>query len=61
MVTMVNEVTSFVKNNSCDYKCKFSDITCNSNQKWNNETCQCECKKQNTFKKDYYWNGSTGI
>ena len=43
MVTMVNEATSFVKNNSCDYKCKFNNITCISNQKWNNETCQCDC------------------
>ena len=29
---------------SCDRKCKFNSTTCNSNQKWNNETCQCECK-----------------
>ena len=26
-------------------KCKFNSTTCNSNQKWNNKTCQYECKK----------------
>ena len=25
------------KHISCDYKCKLNSITCNSNQKWNNE------------------------
>ena len=29
---------------SWDCKCKFSNRTCNSNQKWNNETFQCEGK-----------------
>ena len=28
----------------CGYKYKLNSITCNSNQKWNDETCQCECK-----------------
>ena len=25
-------------------KCKFNSTMCNSNQKWNNKTCQYECK-----------------
>ena len=29
---------------SCDCKCKFNSATFNSKQKWNNKTCQCECK-----------------
>ena len=29
---------------SYDCKCKFNSATCNSNRKWNNETCQCECE-----------------
>ena len=33
----------------------------NSNQKWNNETCQCECKNCRTYKKYYSWNPSTCI
>ena len=43
------------QNISCDFKWKFSSATCNSNQKWNNKTCHCECKK------DYSWNHSTYI
>ena len=45
----------------CDCKCKFNSTACNSNQKWNNETCQCECKNYRTCKKDYIWNPSTCI
>ena len=40
---------------SCDCKCKFKSARCDSNQKWNNKTCQCECKN---CKKDYSWNPS---
>ena len=29
----------------------FSTTTCNSNQKWNNETCHWECKNYHTWKK----------
>ena len=35
----------------CDCKCKLNSKTCNSNQKCNNETCQCECKIYRTWKK----------
>ena len=35
--------------------------TCTSNQKWNNKTCQGECKNYCTCKKDYSWNPSTCI
>ena len=31
---------------------------CNSNQKWNNDKCQCEC---HACKKDYSWNPSSCI
>ena len=40
-------------------KCKFNSTTCNSNQKWNNEACQCECKIYNKCKKDFSWNPSS--
>ena len=46
---------------SCDYKYKFDSTKCNSNQKWNNKTCQYECKNYRTCKKDYNWNPSTYI
>ena len=35
--------------------------TRNSNQKWNNKTCQCECKNYRTREKDYSWNLSICI
>ena len=46
---------------SCDCKYKFDSTTCNSNQKWNNETLQCECKNYCTCKKDYSLVRSTCI
>ena len=32
---------------SCECTCKFDERKCNSNQKWNNDKCRCECKKHN--------------
>ena len=46
---------------SCDCKCKFNTTICNSNKKWNNKTCQCECKHYRKCKKVYSWNPSTCI
>ena len=46
---------------SCDCKCKFSNTTCNSNQKWNKNACQGECKNYHKFEKDYSWNPSACI
>ena len=37
---------------------------CKSNQKWNNDECQWECKnpkEHNACDKDYIWNPSTCI
>ena len=45
----------------CNFECKLSSTTCNSNQNCNNETCQCACKNYRTCKKDYIWNPSTCI
>ena len=61
MITNKNEAKTMIKHISYDCKCKFSSITCNSNQKWNNETCQCECKSYHKCKNDYSWNSSTCI
>ena len=38
---------------ACGYEHKLNSATCNSNQKWSNETCQgeCECKHYRTCKK----------
>ena len=61
MITNKNEVKTLVKHTSCDCKCKFHSTACNSNQKWNTETCQCECKSYRTCKKYYNWNPNTCI
>ena len=42
--------------------CKFDGIKCNSNQKWNSNKCQCQCKNPKEYhvcKKDYIWNPAT--
>ena len=36
---------------SFDCKFKFNSTNCNSNQKWNNKTFQCECKNTVPVKK----------
>ena len=53
MITNKNEAKAITKHISCDCKCKFSSTICNSNQKWNNETGQCECKNYLKCTKDY--------
>ena len=42
-------------------KCKFNSTRCNSDQKWNNETCQCECKNYRKCQNGYSWNSSIYI
>ena len=61
MIKNVNEAKAFVKLNSNDCKCNFSSKTCNSNQKWSNETCQCECKNYQKCKSGHSWNPSKFI
>ena len=51
MITNKFETKSITKHISCDCKCKFNSTTCNSNQKWNNRICQCECKNYRRCKK----------
>ena len=38
MITKKTEVKTMVKHISCGFKWKLNRTTCNSNQKWNNET-----------------------
>ena len=51
-----NEVKTVTKHILFDCKCKFNSTTCNSNQKWNNKTGQCECKNYHKCKKNYSLN-----
>ena len=59
MVTGINESKTLTKHISCKCKCKFDGRKCNSNQKWNDDKCQCECKKHNICEKYYIWNPDT--
>ena len=45
----------------CNRKFNINSITCNSDHKWNNETCQYKCKYYRTCKNDNSWNPSTCI
>ena len=44
MITNKDETKAVTEHISCNCKYKFNSATCNSNQRWNNEKCQCECK-----------------
>ena len=59
LISNKNEAKAIAKHISWDCKWKFSSKTCNSNQKWNNNRFQCECKNYHKSKKDYNWNLST--
>ena len=59
MITGINESKTLTTHISCECKCKFDRTKCNSNQWWNNDKCQCECKKHHTCDKDYVWNPAT--
>ena len=61
MITRINEVKVLVKQTSCDFKCEFSNATCNLIQKWNNDKCKCESKKYHAVKKVYSWNPITCV
>ena len=61
MITNKNEAKAMTEHISRDCKCKFNSTVYNSNQKWNNKTCQCECKNYGTCKKDCSWNHNTCI
>ena len=60
MIRRVNESRILIKPNSCDCKCKFQGIKCNSNQNWNTNKCWFECKNpiKHNYEKCYVWNPS---
>ena len=56
MITGINEWKKLTKHVSWKCEYKFDSRKCNSNQKWNNDKCGCECKnpkKHCVWKKDY--------
>ena len=44
MIAGINEPKALTNHISWECKCKFDGRKCNSEQKWNNDKCQCECK-----------------
>ena len=56
VITGKNESKIWTKDISHQCKYKFDGRKCNSNQNWNNDKCQYECKKYNVHEKDYTWN-----
>ena len=40
-----NESRTLIKHISCKWRCKCDGKKWNSQQEWNNDNCQCECKK----------------
>ena len=59
MITGINVLKTLTKHISCECKCKFDGIKCNSNQWWNNNKCLCHCKKVQVREKDYVCNPAT--
>ena len=61
MITNKNDAKAMTERISCDCKCKFNITPYNSKQKWNNKTCQWECKNYCKCKEYYSWNPITFI
>ena len=59
VITGINESKTLTKHVSCECKCKFDAEKCNSNQKWNNDKCCCECKRHHICEKYYIWYSAT--
>ena len=54
----INESKTLTKHISCECECQLDGKKINTNQWWNNDKCQCECKKRRVCEKDYIWNPS---
>ena len=59
MITGIKESKTLTKHILCKCKCKFDSRKCNSNEKWNNHKCWCQCKKHYICEKSYIWNADT--
>ena len=44
MIAEINESKKLAKHTSWESKRRFDETKCNSDQWWNNDKCQCECK-----------------
>ena len=61
MITGMYELKTLTKHISskCKCECRVDWKKCNSDQYWNNDKCQYECKKCHACVKDYVWNPCT--
>ena len=59
IITVITESKTLTKHISCECKCKFDERKCYSYQWWNNDKCQCKCKKCHVCEKYYIWNSAT--
>ena len=44
-ILRTNETRHVKWHESCKCKCRLDASLCNSKQRWNNDKCRCECKK----------------
>ena len=59
MITGINELKTLKKHVSWEYKCRFDERKCNSDQGWNKDKCRCDCRKRHVCEKDYVSNPDT--
>ena len=53
MIKWINKSKILTWHISCQYKCRFDERKCNSDQWWNNDKCRCKCKKRHVCEKNY--------
>ena len=62
MIKGINESNALAKHISCWCRYEFDGMKHNLREKWDNDKCQCQCKKPikyRTCENDYAWNPST--
>ena len=59
LITGINELKTLAKHILWKCNCKLDGTKCNSNKWWDNDKCQCECKKDHICEKEYVWNSDT--
>ena len=45
LMSRTNEARQIEWHETCKCECRLDSIVCNNKQRWNNDKCQCECKK----------------
>ena len=61
LVSGTNETRRIEWHETCKYKCRFNSSVFNNKQRWNEDTCWCECKElidKGVCDKGFIWNAS---